>query len=149
MNHTQTTPAKTTGQQVEAFNAARDAMLTVTEQFTKLDTLFRAIFSAPADEEYEVDHIRELAKIGLYLTAQWTDTADVQRERLDTLFHAAWDDCVSGREDLMDAFNEGVRLRMASESRGQHAENCTCEIAGPFKVPQKDAPLAGNRGNAQ
>ena len=142
MNTAQTPSAKTN--HVEALNSAREVMLNLTEQLVKIDTIFKAICNTPCDEPYEFDQVKELAKVGIYLTANWIDTADAQRERLEKAFNQAWDDQVAetanGFEDipplltgqqketllnLAAAFAEGERVRKEKES----------EL---FQVPEKD-----------
>lgn len=141
MNHTQTPSAKTN--HVEALNSAREVMLNLTEQLIKIDTIFKAICNVPCDEPYEFDQVKELAKVGIYLTAQWIDTSDVQRERLENAFHQAWDDQVAETAtfealspiltdqqkdtllNLAAAFAEGERMRKEKDSQ-------------LFKVPEKD-----------
>lgn len=142
MNHTQTPSAKTN--HVEALNSAREVMLNLTEQLVKIDTIFKAICNTPCDEPYEFDQVKELAKVGIYLTANWIDTADVQRERLENAFNQAWDDQVAEASTdfealspilsvqqkdtllkLAAAFADGERIRQEKDS----------EL---FKVPEKD-----------
>lgn len=142
MNHTQTPSAKTN--HVEALNSAREVMLNLTEQLVKIDTIFKAICNTPCDEPYEFDQVKELAKVGIYLTANWIDTADVQRERLENAFNQAWDDQVAETSTDFEALSPILtdqqkdtllKLAAAFADGGRIRQEKDSEL---FKVPEKD-----------